>query len=338
LIFGKGVERMNNYLVSSLIGVCLLSMTLMATSQIDNAPLVINLMVTPDIPASFNETIVDIQESNLRNIYYLVAQENETLTLYLTEDASRQMRAFLGQMGLLSGFEYALSGNNSEEKLSEKSYSDQKSILEKSKKRAEACKICGENEIIIMGFMPPSFNQNEDTYKALEDLNVEYDAGFQAGIIFAHGHEQDVWPYKIEGYDLYAVPISNSEISGSKIPLDDKNASENGLTSSQWYDLLVAKLDDAASKSEPVVISLSTSVSGAGEYLDALRNFINYAQSKDATFVSSYELVTFSRTGDFKVPENASESECTTCNKNGKEINANFTMNNSPSMVNVTME
>jgi hypothetical protein len=183
-----------------------------------------------------------------------------------------------------------------------------------------------------MGFMPPSFNQNEDTYKALEDLNIEYDAGFQAGIIFAPGHEQDVWPYKIEGYDLYAVPISNSEISGGKIPLDDKNASENGLTSSQWYDLLVAKLDDAASKREPVVISLSTSVSGAGEYLDALRNFINYAQSKDATFVSSYELVTFSRTGDFKVPENASESECTTCNKNGKETNANFTMNNSPSM------
>jgi hypothetical protein len=328
---------MNNYLISSLIGIYLLSMILIGNSLTDNKPLLVNLMVTPDIPASSNETIVDIQESNLRNIYYLVDQENETLTLYLTKDASRQMRAFLGQMGLLSGFEYALSGNNSEEKLSEKSFSDQKSVLEESKKRAEACKICGENEIILMGFMPPSFNQNEDTYKALEALNIEYDAGFQAGIIYAPGHKEDVWPYKIEGYDLYAVPISTSEFSGDSIILDDKYASEKGLTSSQWYDLLVAKLNNAIAKSQPVVISLSTSVSGTGGYLEALKNFINYAQDKDAKFVSSYELVTFSQTGEFKIPGNISESECTACNKDGKGISSNFTMTNSLSVVNDTM-
>jgi hypothetical protein len=293
-------------------------------------------MVTPDIPTSINETIVDIHESNLRNIYYLVAQENETLTLYITEDASRQMRPFLGQMGLLSGFEYALSGNNSEEKLSEKSYSDQKSILEGSKKRAEALKVCGENEIILKGFMPPLFDQNEETYKALEDLNIEYDAGFQAGIIYTLGHKEDAWPYRIEGYNLYAVPISTSEFSGEIIPLDDKYAFEKGLTSSQWYDLLVAKLNDAAIEGQPVVISLSTSVSGAGEYLEALKRFIRYAQDEDAKFVSSYELVTFSRTGDFKVPINTSESECTTCNQNVEGPTA--IINNSPSMVNVTME
>jgi len=186
--------------------------------------------------------------------------------------------------------------------------------------------------------MPPLFDQNENTYKALEALGIEYDAGFQSGIIYAPGHENDVWPYKIEGYDIYAVPVSTFELSGKKTPLDDKYASENGLTSSQWLDLLVGKLDEASSNGEPVVISLSTSVSGSGEYFDALKNFIDYAHSKDAAFVTSYELVTFSRTGVYEVAE-PTESECTTCNKNESKPAADISQSNmpAPATINATM-
>ena len=53
--------------------------------------------------------------------------------------------------------------------------------------------------------MPPLFDQNEDTYKVMDDLGIKYDAGFQEGIIYAPGHENDVWPYNVEGYGFYAV-------------------------------------------------------------------------------------------------------------------------------------
>jgi len=127
--------------------VCLLAMTLVAASQPDDAPLMVNLMLTPDIPASFSEDDVSTQQSNLRDVYKLVAGENRTLTLFLTQDVSSEMRARLGSIGLYSGFEYGISGSNSEEKLSGKSYSEQLAILNESKARAEACAICGKNEI-----------------------------------------------------------------------------------------------------------------------------------------------------------------------------------------------
>jgi hypothetical protein len=51
---------------------------------------------------------------------------------------------------------------------------------------------------------------------------------------------------------------------------------------------------DAQSKNEPVVISLSTLISGNGDYLAALNQFLDYAVSKDARFVTTMGLVNMS--------------------------------------------
>jgi len=109
---------MNSYLKGNLIMVCLLAMTLVAASQPDDAPLMVNLMLTPDIPASFSEDDVSTQQSNLRDVYKLVAGENRTLTLFLTQDVSSEMRARLGSIGLYSGFEYGISRKQFRGKLS----------------------------------------------------------------------------------------------------------------------------------------------------------------------------------------------------------------------------
>ncbi|OPY51300.1 MAG: hypothetical protein A4E49_02311 [Methanosaeta sp. PtaU1.Bin112] len=85
--------------------------------------------------------------------------------------------------------------------------------------------------------------------------------------------------------------MSSQEFSGKKMPLVDSYAIETRLSSSQWRDLLQAKFDDARSKDEPVVISLSTPISGTGEYLGALKQFLEYTLSKDVQFVTTMDLV-----------------------------------------------
>jgi 7-cyano-7-deazaguanine synthase in queuosine biosynthesis len=52
-----------------------------------------------------------------------------------------------------------------------------------------------------------------------------------------------------------------------------------------------------------MVISLSSSISGSGEYAEALNEFIDYASSNNAEFVSSSDLVEMSRTGIHELSE-----------------------------------
>jgi hypothetical protein len=195
-----------------------------------------------------------------------------------------------------------MSGNHTGEKLSTKSYQEQKAILEGAKLWVESCKICSVNELHVQGFMPQSFDQNEDTYKALDDSGFEWDAGFKAGILYAPGHEKDVWPYKVENHKFYAVPVSTYTLSGDNVTLDDREAKDKGLSGSQWKDALEGKFNEVSSRDEPMVVSLSSSVSGSGDYLDALNQFLAYAVSRNAAFVTTHELVAMSISGVHEAP------------------------------------
>ena len=172
--------------------------------------------------------------------------------------------------------------------------------------------MCGKSEVNVTGFMPPSFDQNEDTFRAIDNIGFAYDAGFQAGLIYAPGHEEDVWPYQVKGYNFYAVPISTVNVSGVLMPLYDKKMAEEGVGADEWTEILEAKFDEAAANDEPVVVVVCTSVSGDGEFLDALKEFLDYAVSKNAAFVNARDLVTMSKTGSLTPPE-PTVSECATC-------------------------
>ena len=280
---------------------CLLCVMLAGASQSEAKTSVVNLMIIADMPLSATEDQEAIAESYLFDMYNVINERNLTATIFSTQDLiDSHARLRLTDIGISSDFELAMSGNNSDEKLSSESLERQKEILETSKKYVEGCRICGRNEIIAKGFMPLSFDQNENTYKVLDELGIEYDAGFQAGILFAPGHEEDVWTYKVANHNFYAVPVSTYELSGKKVPLVDSYAKDEGISSSQWYDLMKAKFDDAQGKKEPVVISLSTSISGTGDYLEALKQFLDYAMSKDARFLTTIDLVNMSRQEDFE--------------------------------------
>lgn len=284
--------------------ICLLITAFSVTSQVEDKLTIINVMADMNLPASptgdqLHEAMSNIYDLASASSYKTANSDVKSLnwTLFIVNDASLGNRLPLTQLGLDPSIEFGISGNQSDEKISTKSYNEQKAILEMAKEKTEACKICGTNTILVTGFKPQSYDQNEDTYKILDDMGIEYDAGFQAGILYTPGHENDVWPYKVENHKFYAVPVSSSALSGEKVPLDDSYAKNKGLSSSQWYDLLVSKLDAISGKDEPMVVSLSSSISGKGDYLDAWKKFTGYAESKNAKFVKTEELVSMARSG-----------------------------------------
>jgi len=291
--------------------------TTLGMAQTDEPPIV-NLMISTDVPPSRTDEQGEVTLSNLDNLKENITDRDLIATIFSTQDFMyTRGRLLLIRLGLDSKFELGMSGLHSGEKLSKLSRQDQKNLLETSKLYVEKARICGKNMIIVYGFMPQSFDQNEDTFDVLDDLGLQYDAGFQAGIIFAPGHEKDVWPYPVNGHEFYAVPVSTYDLSGKKVVLQDSYFKDNGMSASQWYDALVAKLDQIQGKDEPLVISLNTSISGSGDYLDALNNFMDYAISKKASFVTTIQLVEMAKTGErdvSKLPANLTSTQvCIDC-------------------------
>jgi len=310
----------NMKLLGILIG--LLILILPCVSQSDEAQPVVNLMISADLPLSSSSDEKNTTLNQIFAIFQEINSRKSTGTIFSTQtiiDSISKLQ--LTQIYRTTNFELGMSGNHSDEKLSEESLETQKATLEKSKRYVEACKICGLNEVTVSGFMPQSFDQNEDTYRVLDDMGIKYDAGFQAGIIYTPGHEKDVWPYKVEGHNFYAVPVSTFDLEGNKVILQDSYFKDNGLSASQWYDALAGKLDEIQGNDEPMVVSLDTSVSGSGEYLEALGKFIDYAISKKASFVTTKQLVDMAETGIRDVTSlqaEINESSCPTCGKSSE--------------------
>lgn len=303
---------MKKMLFNSLITLILL-IGLASASPSENGSKTVNLMIDIDMPAYPTQEQVFAAESNLLNMRNEMEKRDLKATFISTYDViTTRMRLRLTEVGQSPNFELAFSGNNSNEKISTKSYAEQKSILERSRKAVENCRVCGKNEILASGFMPQSFDQNNDTYRILDEMGIQYNAGFQEGVIFAPGHQDDAWPYLMEGHDFYAVPVSTYSLSDKRVPLQDRYFKENGLTSSQWYDALAGKFGEAQNSDEPVVIALTASISGSGDYLDALKQFLDLVVSQEASFVKTMDLVNRSRQEEYLPPAPTTE-ECTTC-------------------------
>jgi hypothetical protein len=290
-------------------------------SQLESSQQIVNLMV--DVTGSLHpaEEQSAVDRDNIANVYNAMIKDKIPSTWFLTQDvSSSQIVLYLTQLGLYGNIEFGVAGNHSDEKLSTLPYSEQLAILESSKRFASAARVCGKNEKNILGFKPQSFDQNQDTYKALDAIGIQYDAGFQSGILYASGHENDVWPYPVDDHNFYAVPISNYIMSGKKVALQDSYFKESGFGANQWYDALEAKFNEASTKNEPLVISLTTSISGSGDYLDAFKKFIEYAKSKNASFVNSTQLVDMAKAGVYSISAIPAithvSTGCQTCDQN----------------------
>ncbi len=313
---------MMNDIIRCAIAFCTIALMMAGLSQSQDEPVFVDLIFDLDLPSDATVDQIQTAQSNTMNIFNAATNTNIDWSLFLTKDTILQTKTFLAAI-LISApaertIEIGISGNSLDEKLSDKSYEEQKSILEDSKKFALATKVCGSNVVNIDGFKPQSYDQNEDTYRVLDEMGMKYSTGFQSGVLYEPGHEKDVWPYKVGNHEFYAVPVSTYMFNGKLIPLDDRYAKDNGISSSQWKDMLIGKFDEISGKDEPLVISLSTSISGSGDYLDALTQFRDYALSNNAVFVPTRNLVDMSRTGihEYSYAEGAldtSQEESSAC-------------------------
>ncbi len=248
-------------------------------------------------------------------------------TILASGDVAATQRLFVTNFGQRTNHELALNGNMQDENLSSMPYTKQLELLTTSQKNINSAHICGGKVVSIQGFMPQSFKQNNDTLKVLDSLGFLYDAGFKVGTLYMPGHKDDTWPYLIAGYNLYAVPVSSYNSSGATVYLSDRYAREElGISGSKWYNLLAGKFDEAAINEDPMIVLFSNQISGFGDYLEAYRNFINYATSKNAKFVTTMELVNMTevKSASGKPPAlsgpGVKPSVCPTCGQENESI------------------
>jgi len=253
---------------------------------------VVSIIVDADIPSNPSSEEVKAAGGSLINQINEIDPYNRNVTIFVSGEMATVYRLRITSLGAMSNHELALYGNNTGENLSSFSAAEQEEILKNANKRLYSCYVCGGKHVDIKGFRPQGFEQNEDTLRALENLSIIYNAGFQQGLIYMPGHENDSWPYLIEGSNIYAVPISTTDVNGEKAVLYDKYIRDDmGLSGSQWQDLLQSQFDENAKAGAPTVVIFSNLVSGDGDFLDAYRNFLNYAESQGARFLTTFQLV-----------------------------------------------
>lgn len=217
---------------------------------------------------------------------------NLKATIFVTgEFANRE--ALLIHNYSLDGYEIAMHGYNTGEQLASMSYEDQLALLSSMKTAVGGCLDCGMGNVVV-GFRPQYFSQNEDTYRILDAWGMKYDSGFKAGLLYTEGHELDSKPYKVEGHQFYAVPISTVEYGGKRIYLCDMScANADKLTADQWSEALRMGLDQAKANNEPFVVLLHGIITGDRAKYTYWQPFIDLLDDvvAEAQTVTTNELV-----------------------------------------------
>jgi hypothetical protein len=261
---------------------------------------IVNLILDIDLQPIDGYTAQGIAKQLIYNLSGEIDSRELNATILVDNEtaAGAYSKPLIALLGIEANHEMALG--SSKEDLGRLPLSEQYRLIKSWKKNLENTKFCagsyGATTVTVNGFRSLLLPGN-DTLTAFQDIGFLYDAGFQAGLVYMPGHENDTWPYLIEETNVYAIPVSSALTNGKLIPLQDRKAREIGINASQWYSLLKNKFDETSRRDEPMVIILSSSVSGSGGYRDAFDNFIGYALNNSAAFVTTTKLVDMTRSG-----------------------------------------
>lgn len=269
----------------------------------------VNVMIGADLYQGSiemtDDEMWDMEANSIAQMLNEIDPHDLNVTVFVTGDyvskiAGKAMyKLYVTQVGSKMNHEMAMYGMTTGEELGPMPYGEQYPKMREAKRLVESAYICEGRIIEVKGFLPQSFSQSETTYGILDKVGIVYDAGYQTGLIYEPGHESDTWPYQVEGRNFSAVPVSTHMLSGELVPLSDRYAKENlDLSGAEWGDLLTSEFDECAESGDPMVVIFTNVVTGQDEeYMEAYRNFIDYANSEDASFVSTLELVEMSRAG-----------------------------------------
>lgn len=168
----------------------------------------------------------------------------------------------------------------------ELSYEDQYDLIAGIKTAIEDC--LGH---VITGLRAYHFAQNEDSYQIVQQLGFDYNLGFVANSSASlAGHQDDTLPYWSDTYEFWAVPMhAFSTANGPKAFCDRPFKT---LSDEQWEDLLTMEFDRMDAENQPLLVEIHPYYSGANDgRFQAFVNFLDYAETHNAQFITTAELV-----------------------------------------------
>jgi len=137
----------------------------------------------------------------------------------------------------------------------------------------------------IADFRPQGLKQDENTFKALQQLNVRSNAGFLAS-------ETETHPYHTN-YGFIAIPIATIKQHSKDIPLIDKIIFDSGASVQNYLDYLTKRYDESLVTKEPFTIVVHSSVTGSDEEkLEAFIQFLDYVKDTNGQVVMTDHMTT----------------------------------------------
>jgi hypothetical protein len=234
---------------------------------------------------------IDTEEPNPAGLIRIcdeLARRDLPATLFVNIDMASYYIRDIHQL-YLSGFEIALLSSY----LGDLSHEGQSQRLYIGLATVSGCPLCKTDQPVV-GIRPMGFFQNESTYQLVDSLQFAYDAGFQARRIYLPGHEEETFPYRQEGYDFVAVPVSTVRWGGEWVSAVDREFEQRaGTTGEQWGSLLTAGLEQAMKEQEPLIVVVCDALTGEveGEYWSAFLGFLSLAEKQGARFLTTERLV-----------------------------------------------
>jgi hypothetical protein len=286
---------------------CLAYLATSSVAEVEKENVVVNLIIGAELDPNYSdaspEAKWDIEVGSIIKMLNKIDPLGLNVTICVTGDYVNEMagnamyKLYVTSICSKYNHELAVYGMTSGEELGPMTYGDQYSRLMEAKRQVESAYICDGRAIEVRGLVPQSFSHSDTTYRILERIGIEYIAAYQPGVISPPGHDDGSWPYPVEGYDLYAVPISSFEQNGEAVPLSDRHSREVlGLNGGEWLDLLVAKFEECRLNGEPMVVIFTNVITGGDEgYMDAFIKFVDHSTSQGGEFVSTEELVEMAR-------------------------------------------
>ncbi len=130
----------------------------------------------------------------------------------------------------------------------------------------------------IADFKPQGLRQNEDTFKALQELKVRSNAGFLASETKTHPYHTD--------YGFVAIPVATIKEGSEDIPLVDEVIFDTGASPKDYLGYLTKRYDESLVTKEPFTVVVHASVIGSDEErLEVFASFLDYVQGNNGMVV-----------------------------------------------------
>lgn len=215
-------------------------------------------------------------------------------TVFVTADYANQHSIEIHNLYTV-GFEIAQHGYYTGEELATMTYEDQLDLIARAIDAVDGCQPCGKYQEIA-GFRPQYFSQNEDTFDVLDELGIEYNCGFKAGLIDIEGYENADEPFLVPGHQFYAVPFTVVEYDGKQVYLCDIASAlspDLGFTAEQWAEVLDKAIEQCIANDVPLVLLVHgwyTGDTAQYDYWPVFEDFLDTLQGR-AAYITTEQLV-----------------------------------------------